>query len=277
MDDLDSDQIEVERKRSNPVAKLSSRMESLPRDLILCILSRLPISSFVQLKSVCTGWCMLARDPDLVNKYSTTCMEDENNTCLIYPSDCAIRNQLHFVDFPASNHEEKKVKWFHIEPFSEATPVFYVLGSSNGMLCLSANDALYVYNPFTGNYRDLPKSTQFPSQEDVVYGFGFHPTTKEYKVLKIVYYRKADSDHYSLHQLHLPTALSEVQIFTLGSSTCRSLETVGYFHHLYQWHSQVLVNGKLHWKTWPRRYHRGIKIFSFDLAEEQFLRSQVHL
>ncbi|KAF5481008.1 hypothetical protein F2P56_001704 [Juglans regia] len=267
-----SEIIEVEIKRSNLVAELSSPvLESLPRDLILCILSRLPVSSFVQLRSVCTGWCMLARDPDLVNKYRS-CMDEINNPCLIFHSDCTIKNQLHFVEFPDCNHESKeKAKRFHV-PFWEVMPEFDVLGSYNGLLCLSdslQNDALCVCNPFTGNYQDLPKSTLFLNQQ-VVYGFGFHPTTKEYKVLKIVYYMNSNKDY--LRALRVYVELdSEVQIFTLGSSTWRSLGKVGYLHHLYQWHSQVLVNGRLHWVTWPRRYHHGIKIISFDLAEEQFL------
>ncbi|KAG2716918.1 hypothetical protein I3760_03G149500 [Carya illinoinensis] len=262
--DSDTEIIEVESKSSNLVAELSSQvLESLPRNLILCILSRLPISSFVQIKSVCTGWRMLARDPDLVNKYRS-CMVEINNPCLIFHSDCTIRNQLYFAEFPTCNHEsEEKMKRFHM-PFWEAMPEFNVLVSSNGLLCLSDSsqkDALCVYNPFTGNHLDLPKSTQsqFPNQQ-VVYGFGFHPTNKEYKVLKIVYYMKTHKDY-----------LCARSNFTLGSSTWRSLGKVGYRHHLYQWHSQVLVKGRFHWLTWPRIYHHGIKIISFDLAEEQFL------
>ncbi|KAG6661186.1 hypothetical protein CIPAW_03G156100 [Carya illinoinensis] len=216
----------------------SSQLESLPHDLIHYVLSRVPTSSLVQFKSVCRGWRMLAQDLDSMPHFH---------------SDCTTRDQLYFVDFPACNHEDKKVKRFHVL-LEEAMPEFNVLGSSNGLLCLSdslQNDALYVYNPFIGNYQHLPKSAQYRDQR-VVFRFGFNSTTNEYKVLKIIYYRKActASGFNGIRD-------SEVQILTLGSSTWRSLGKAGY--HLYQ----------LHWVTWPRRLHRGTKIISFDLENEQ--------
>lgn len=50
---------EVQRKKTaNPEGdqQLSSQLESLPHDLILYILSRLPLSCLVPLKSSCRGW-----------------------------------------------------------------------------------------------------------------------------------------------------------------------------------------------------------------------------
>ncbi|KAK0593993.1 hypothetical protein LWI29_000527 [Acer saccharum] len=45
---------------------------------------------------------------------------------------------------------------------------------------------------------------------------------------------------------------SEVQVFTLGKPSWRSLGKIA--HHLYaQGPSQVIVNGRLHRTTWPRR------------------------
>lgn len=77
-------------------------------------------------------------------------------------------------------------------PFCTSLPdQFNVLGSCNGLLCLSDvlhNDPLYIYNPFTGKHKEVPKSRQFQEQK-IVAGFGFHPITSEYKVVKMVYYR----------------------------------------------------------------------------------------
>lgn len=105
------------------------------------------------------------------------------------------------------------MKRFHM-PFWEAMPEFNVLVSSNGLLCLSDSsqkDALCVYNPFTRNHLDLPKSTQSQSpNQQVVYGFGFHPTNKEYKVLKIVYYMKTHKDYLCARRVYVELD-SEVQ------------------------------------------------------------------
>uniref|UniRef100_M1DST9 F-box family protein n=1 Tax=Solanum tuberosum TaxID=4113 RepID=M1DST9_SOLTU len=61
---------------------------------------------------------------------------------------------------------------------------FNLVGSCIGLLC-SINDRLVLHNPFTGDYKDILKFIEFEEQQVV---FRFHPFTKEYKVIKIVYY-----------------------------------------------------------------------------------------
>jgi hypothetical protein len=171
---------ERKRRKVDDEEHPESRLESLPREIILDILSGLPISSLVQFKSVCRAWRKLARDPDLVNIHSTRMAE--SNPCLIFHCDNPIRNQLYFVELPACDDKKEKVKMFDV-PFWAAMSEFDVVGSCNGLLCLSDalyNDALYIYNPFSRKYQELPKSMQYLHQE-LVFGFGFHPTTMEYK------------------------------------------------------------------------------------------------
>ncbi|KAB1208693.1 hypothetical protein CJ030_MR6G006735 [Morella rubra] len=265
---MDSDfEMEGGRKRSKLEGEepTSCRLESLPSELIHEIVSGLPVSSLVQFKSVCSAWRMLSRDPDLVNMHTTRMAE--NNPCLIFHCDYPIRNQLYFVELPVCIDKKEKVKKLRV-PFWAAMPEFDVVGSCNGLLCLSDSlysDAIYIYNPFTRDYLVLPKSMQYCNQE-VVFGFGFHPTTKEYKVIKIIYYRKEDRGY--RRAFRLTNTNSEVQIFTLGCSNWRSMGKVAY--HLLQPLSQVLVNGRLHWVTRPRRYSPRRSIISFDLADEQF-------
>ncbi|KAL5581728.1 hypothetical protein UlMin_014170 [Ulmus minor] len=264
---MDTD-FELQVKRSKikqEEDQLSNGMENLPREIVFDILSKLPISSLVQFKYVCRSWRFLAQDPHLVEFYNTRSVE--NNPCLIFHCDFPIRNQLYFVDFDANNNEKEVVKKIQT-PFCASMPEFDVVGSCNGLLCLSDslyNDALYVYNPFNRDYRELPKTVQYPNQE-TVFGFGFHPGTKEYKVVKIIYYRKGNRGYKNRFRFSSP--LSEVLVFTLGSSTWRSLGRVAYYLH--QWPAQVLVHGRLHWVTWPRRHRTGRNLISFDLADEQF-------
>lgn len=245
-------------------------MESLPRDIILDILSRLPISSLVQFSYVCRAWRKLAQDHNLVDlPNSHKAAHNNNSLCLIFHCDYPIRNHLYFLDFPSEYHssENVTVKRIHT-PFCSSMPEFVMIGSCNGLLCLSDflyNNSLYIYNPFTRDHIELPKSIQYPNQE-VVYGFGFHSQTKEYKVLKIIYYRKGNRGQPVRHRYTVPP--SDVQILTLGSSTWRSLGKV--YHYLVQCSEQVLVNGRLHWLTLPRRYYRGRGLVSFDLADEKF-------
>ncbi|KAJ0053814.1 hypothetical protein Pint_01900 [Pistacia integerrima] len=247
-------------------------MEALPRDVVLDILSRLPITSLVQFKYVCKGWRALVQDPLIANLQLATKPHDANNNpCLILHCDFPIRNQLYFIDFFSHKDDEKdKVRKFHM-PFQAKMPEFDVVGSCNGLLALSDslyNDALYIYNPFTRDYIELPKSLQYPDQE-VVFGFGFHPVTKQYKVIKIVYYRKSySSSNYHQRARRIIYPRSDVQVYTLGSPAWRSLGKLSY--QFVRRPSEALVNGRLHWVTRPRRYSPARRIVSFDLADEQF-------
>lgn len=240
-------------------------IETLPREIVFDILSKLPISSLVQFKYVCRAWRVLTQDPNLVDLYNSR--TEEENPCLIFHCDFPIRNLLYFVDFQADRDDEKQAVKRIQTPFCSSMPEFNVIGSCNGLLCLSDslyNEGLYVYNPFTRDYRELPKTNQFQNQE-VVFGFGFHPTTKEYKVVKIIYYENG----YRGLRNRFRISSSEVQVFTLGSSRWRSLGKVS--HDLHKWPTaQVLVNGRLHWVTGRRKYRTGRNVVSFDLGDEKF-------
>ncbi|KAJ9176825.1 hypothetical protein P3X46_012097 [Hevea brasiliensis] len=244
----------------------STGMEHLPLEIVHDILSRLPISSLVQFRCVCKAWRALAQDPHLVKFYLST--STTNDPCLILHCDFPIRNQLYFVDLAAAPHQGKdKVKRINA-PFWPMMPEFDVVGSCNGLLCLADslyNDAVYVYNPFTRNHVELPKSLKYPDQE-VVFGFGFHPKTQEYKVVKIVYYRNGHSSYPRARRLVY--SQSEVQILTLGGPSWRSLGKISY--QLVRRPSEALVNGRLHWVSRPRRYNPARRLVSLDLADEQF-------
>ena len=242
----------------------TSFMERLPRDIILDILSRLPVTSLVQFRFVCRGWRLMAQDSLLASKH--LCRTAQYNPCLILHCDYPIRNQISFVDISAESRDKDMVRKLTI-PFWASMPEFEVVGSCNGLLCLADSlfkDAVYVHNPFTRDFKQLPKSLQYPDQE-VVFGFGYHPMTEVYKVVKVVYYRNGYGGFSRFRRI--TCSQSEVQVLTLGSPTWRSLGKVSY--QLDRWPSEALVNGRLHWVTRPRRYVTRF-IVSFDLADEQF-------
>lgn len=246
-------------------------MDNLPSEIALDIISRLPITSLIQFRFVCQSWHTLAHDPHLANLHLSRTAND--NPYLIFHCDYPIRNQLYFAEsFGRDDEFEGIVRKIHT-PFSTSMPEFNVIGSCNGLLCLSDslfNDAIYIYNPFTRNYKELPESTRFQDQQ-VLFGFGFHPTTNEYKVLKIVYYRNPSNVLWRRRFRNRDNTQSEVQVYSFCSKTWRSIGAVPY--QLERRSSEaVLVSGRLHWVSRPGRYNgvRGRIIISFDLANEHF-------
>ncbi|XP_022760072.1 F-box protein At3g07870-like [Durio zibethinus] len=86
---------------------------------------------------------------------------------------------------------------------------------------------------------ELPKLIKYPPRLGL-YGFGFLPTTKEYKLVHIYYHRN-----------FRPGGDPQIPASTLEQS-------------------EVLVGGRLHWLSDPNRYTRAGQIISFYLTTEKF-------
>ncbi|KAJ4832949.1 hypothetical protein Tsubulata_024095, partial [Turnera subulata] len=241
-----------------------SRMENLPHEVMLDILSRLPTASLQIVKLVCKSWHNMAQDPSFVEMHFTRMAEPD--PCLILHSDYPVLNQLYALYFYGYNDNRGFVRKFSVPP---VMPEFDVVGSCNGWLCLCDSqykNTFYVYNPFTSECTELAVSTQESGQWPV-FGFGFDSTTKEYKVVKITHVRR-NPRNWGLHRHVYVAPRAEVRILTVGSTDWRSLGVTSYYPT--DSHSQVMVNGRLHWVNWPLRYRPGRMLISFDLTDEQF-------
>ena len=249
-------------KRAKKKAKLEDSevtiMAKLPPDLIVDIISRLPISSLVNFSYVCRSWRSLAREPFILEHLSRI---TQNSQCLIFHCDSPLRSELCYVEYlPSADHH--KVHNFHPNLFA-SMPEFDVVASCDGILCLSDSlfdNKLYLYNPFTNCMKILPKSVEYPNSE-VLIGFGYLQKTNEFKVIQIVYYQREGFRN---------CPCSKVLILTLGNSNWREIGSADY--QFVQSTSQVLVDGRLHWVTQAPKFSRSRagNIVSFDLENEQF-------
>ena len=222
-------------KKGQPAANL---MERLPQEVVLHILSRLPLTSLLKSKLVCPAWRNLIQDPLLISKHLLHIAEVDNDPSFILQSNWPIPDQLHFVDF--FDHSEGKVI---SKKLPSSAMLMYLVDSCNGLLCMRNNSrSIYICNPFTRLYLELPKLIKYPTRVGHL-GFGFHPTTKEYKVVLIVFRRQ-----WKRLDLNVATATliqSEVQILTIGSPAWRNLGMIPY---RFIWPtSKAMVNGRLHW------------------------------
>nr|XP_043623718.1 F-box protein At3g07870-like [Erigeron canadensis] len=239
----------------------------LPRDVLLDVLTRLPISSLIQFRFVSRSCDVLSHDPELPRLHHP--MAKKADPMLVFHCDFPIRNQLYFVTYDG-DHNKNIVRKIST-PFCRSMPEFNVVGSCNGLLCLSDSlygEPVFLFNPFTRNYLELPKCVQFQDQE-VVFGFGYHPKTNEYKVVRIVYYRTPRR----LIRNHRSYPRSEVHVLTIGGESNLNNEWRCLGKVPYQLDRQakeaVVVNGRLHWVSRPGRLP-GRTIVSFDLEDEQF-------
>ncbi|MCD7462801.1 hypothetical protein HAX54_049383 [Datura stramonium] len=250
---------------------------SLPQEIVLDIASRLPITSLVQFKYSCKSFYnMLHHDTEFVNQHMSLAVETLD-PCIIIHADYPLRNQLSFLEF--SDHGREEIVRKISTPFANSVPEFKVVGSCQGLLCICDalfNNALGVYNPFTRDYKQLPRSVEFEVQK-LVFGFGFSHVTKEYKVIKIINYANMyynDPGRYCRFRVPF-FGKSDVQVLSLGgtSSSSNRWRSVGEVVYRFDPSSQgILLNGKMHWLTRFGKYHgrRDRLIVSFDLADEVF-------
>lgn len=250
-------------------------LDWLPHEVALDIISRLPIKSLIQSRFVCKSWQNLSLDPQLVRLHLSRALK--GNPYFIFHCDFPIKNLLYFVEFSGIHDDDNQEKIRKIDPpFSDAMPEFTVIGSCNGILCLENSlfdDSLYLYNPFTRDYKELPKTIVFQEQE-VMYGFGFHPISNQYKLIKIVYFaKKFDLEKKSYRNIRINInrcVESDVQVFCLGSNRWRSIGKAAY--QLDRKSTAILLNGRLHWTTNYGRFSGSPSriVVSLDLFDERF-------
>ncbi|KAJ9135195.1 hypothetical protein P3X46_032404 [Hevea brasiliensis] len=239
-------------------------LERLPWEIYLDILSRQPIMSLLDCKLVSRLWYTSVKHPSLANMHLNHATEDD--LYLILFSDWPKSTlQLVQVRHPEGTRTVKTLN----TTLDSVFPEFEVVGSCNGLVCLynyHFDDPLYILNPFAIEYRELPRFEASPPSNicRVVFGFGFHPNTKDYKVIKIVYYKQRNNDLFGGNP--------EAFVLTLANVTpaWRNIGKIGY--DLIGPTSEALVNGKLHWLTFIRVQEEVSyrEIISFDLETEQF-------
>ncbi|KAJ4704883.1 F-box protein [Melia azedarach] len=243
-------------------------MENLPHDVALDILSRLPITTLIQIKCVCKSWRALAQHPRLPSMHHARAYT--RNPCLILHCDFLIPNELYFVTL-GNRTEQHNSELRRINTrINSAVTEYRVVSSCNGVLCISNTlhfDPIFACNPFAGYLMELPKPFKYPDQK-VALGFGYHPTTEKYKLVRITYYIKT---HHTARVISC-SYKSDVQVLTLGDDSWRSLGPVSIPWRVDPGTSEVLLNGALHWltKCYDRYPFVCLQIISFDLAEENF-------
>ncbi|XP_026417930.1 F-box protein At3g07870-like [Papaver somniferum] len=250
----------------------------LPSDLTLNILTRLPADSVIQCKQVCKTWKDLLCQPSfpqahLLHQLNGNCFSSlSSHTAANIPVGLLFSftfrleygNQLYCGEYDSQTHN--KLRKINQPPIAGKL----VIGSCNGLICFSENKGFYVLepsyicNPITGEYVNIPgifhRGNIDGYSEFIMSGFGYHPSTNEYKIVRI---------HYTKF-----THLGRVGVYTIGKgrgwretgTTTHSLRPSIFQHERYMpdYRSPfgTLANGALHW------LNKEGKIVSFDLAKE---------
>ncbi|XP_074272290.1 F-box protein CPR1-like [Silene latifolia] len=176
--------------------------EALLPEIIVEILSRLPVKFLCRFKSVSKSWNSLINSLNFIKLHLSKTLISDNYPNLIFAS-FSISTATIAADFRFTELHHPLLNFPDCD-------IVKILGSCNGVVCISPASRAYacLYNPTIGTHRLLPvppsrfpdfnRETVFlnhqpkPEEHVFVYGFGYDSVSDDYKLLRILeFYRNS--------------------------------------------------------------------------------------
>uniref|UniRef100_M8C5V2 Uncharacterized protein n=1 Tax=Aegilops tauschii TaxID=37682 RepID=M8C5V2_AEGTA len=238
-------------------------INGLPGELIERIFLKLPVSTLLRCTGVCKEWHKIIRDPQFVTSH----LQDAPQCAFLFFPQESISGKLYPADAILID-----------ETWSQsacAVPVVgpgdSLCGSCNGLLCLyTKSSTLKIANLATGECLHLDKPVKNLRGDYFLYNFGFHPVTKEYKIIHFL------GDSVEGHPLHNNSRFRVVQVYTLGDDKWRDIKTPEALSlNCVKNSGAVNIGGTMYWLTEDMVATWQHAVMTFDLSEENFARIQL--
>jgi F-box interacting protein len=252
----------------------------LNHDIIIFILSKLPLKSFKRFECVCKSWSTLFQDSYFNTIYINNLTSNNGNH---YDHTYIVQGKQFFL-LPGQRFEDRiKVDW--PAPYQDMYTCpcnISILGgvSLNGILCLNQKPKrqLIFWNPTTGEFKVIPYCVcEYlpPNREPhhALHGFDYDPVTKDYKVIQYVDSDLQDCDDEFVYE---DSSSYETfwMIYSLRSNSWRKLDLniPNRYFFMPDQEMGVYTNGVCHW--WARtddspNFEDGEEyLLSFDFSNE---------
>ncbi|KAH6807045.1 hypothetical protein C2S51_028153 [Perilla frutescens var. frutescens] len=193
----------------------------LPPDMMLCIMSRVPVKSLMRFKAVCKPWQKLVSNPKFIKIHHEQFSQG--------PKTCSVKSHL--------------LTNLIIEPSKtiRGDPAEVFLDSCRGLVCLGRplfSREIVLWNPATNMWKTLPHSkADFGTVEMVSLGFGCNADDGDggydYKVVRI----------FGLKGKKVRTV---VEVYSSKTDSWKTIQVGFKFMVLYPT-NHVIVNGNPYW------------------------------
>ncbi|KAL8485603.1 hypothetical protein ACS0TY_027770 [Phlomoides rotata] len=254
--------------QKNHLIKNQQLFAYLPPEIIIGILSRLPVRSILSCKCVCKSWLTLLESNEFVKSHLLKAIPD----LAVYCSGSKLFKSFDIEDGLDLEHHGLHYKF--VTEFN--IPGFYgrIAGSADGLLFLCNTNymlkhhALHVCNPITRDYIELDcNEFVVESWLDIVtYGFGSSKITGHHKVVRIFQESVPLPGGPPLHCV--PKSECVCHVYTIGTGLWRRISPVPQLYFLRDGDGAIL-NGNLHWSVSNFEGPR-LLISCFDLETERF-------
>ncbi|CAI0397214.1 unnamed protein product [Linum tenue] len=266
-------------------------MPVLPPDLIVEILTWIPVDSLLRFRSVSKWFKTLISSPDFVKSH----LRNTKALSAVKPNrvDRLFRRSLNFVRrVIRSGVEQNPPPWglhswsldtLYNAPGIEGVELVdtvkrdfisddWAVGSCDGMLCsVGWYSRMVVWNPSTGIVMELPDLPYVASTEEMfeisrVSGFGYDCQLDDYKVVTMI---SCPAENCTRHD----EFETQVKVFALSTTSWRRIDN---FKHGIPIGNGKFAAGRLYYKV--RSFDAGDlerkdTLFSLDLATEKFNKS----
>lgn len=230
-----------------------------PEDVLFNIFSRLPLKDIVRLTIVCRTFRAAVSHPYFIQLHLN--LQTSDKFVVHYDGNDAKRYFSVLEDREFVNH------WNLKTPFTSQTPFPRLLGSVNGLLCLSDSFRgygrnLYLWNPSIWKFKFIPETCLDMTVFNLTgclfaLGFGFLVQTSDYKIVRIVYPQSSDGG-----------GQTKAEVFSFVRNSWREIEMEnGVYVNICC--STVVLNNCIHWTAGRAMDYAGL-IWAFDLDSERF-------
>ncbi|KAK6148417.1 hypothetical protein DH2020_019329 [Rehmannia glutinosa] len=155
-----------------------------PEDIMLCILTRLPVKSILRFKSVCKPWCKLIETPMFMKIHHQRFSNDPKNQAVIIYSLSGYHYHTMSL-FKIESDEKKPTNLDH--PYPEIFFRMDFIGCCNGLICMGCpplGQGIVLWNPAMKLFNSVRLSkVDFGVPEMVSLGFGTIKVGFHFRVL----------------------------------------------------------------------------------------------
>ncbi|KAJ8446197.1 hypothetical protein Cgig2_015968 [Carnegiea gigantea] len=173
-------------------AQVSPQQQDLPRDLITYqILTRLPIKSLLQFKSVSKEWYSTVSSHAFANATFRACLSSCSASC---PIACLIiQAESNYYLLFYEEHDvvlDYYLVKLEIDFDDEHQNEIQLVGSCNGLVCLAYSSPIasyfYIWNPITHHWSKLTEPYLLSFSYRTSGGFAYVSSEDDYKIVRLI-------------------------------------------------------------------------------------------
>ncbi|KAJ7980728.1 F-box protein [Quillaja saponaria] len=262
------------------MAATANKTSGIPNDILIDILSRLPVKSLKRFQCIQKSWCSLIQHENFVAVHLDKFTHDKNNASVILKQHIFENREdiLYLLSSDDQTHYQIVARLDLPPNFAEVDSYYidppFLCGSVNGIICIWDHRKVGLWNPATREFKLLPEDTDCPFGHQHYYkgyGFGYDARRHDYKVIKSLHYCENESEEGCSCNSNLV-----VKIYSLRSNSWRILET-GFTTGEDGYGAHVCLNGMCHW--WGvHNNDQGWEVetlLSFDMSNEVFHKTEL--